>query len=66
MLPVWKVEPAKRKGFVKLTCPRATCQGVIWVQRTLKRKPETITGRRYTSAPCFHCFRTNRLPKDMK
>ncbi len=55
----WIIEPAKRKGYVKMTCPRADCRGVQWVPGTLKRGPSL---RRYTTAPCVHCFRVSTLP----
>jgi len=59
MLPTWKVEPAKRKGFVKMTCPRKTCKGVIWAPATLVRG-SLVSNR--TAAPCPHCFKAAKLP----
>lgn len=58
-MKAWIIEPTKRKGIVKMTCPRADCKGIQWAPGTLKRGPSQ---RRYTTAPCLHCFRVSTLP----
>lgn len=60
MLPVWKIEPAKRQGFVKWTCPRRDCRGIFWSACTLIRDGAARTH----TVPCPHCFRVGSLPEN--
>jgi hypothetical protein len=58
-MKVWKVEPAEKTGWVKITCPH--CRDPLYVKRGLWLHDEKI--RQFIGRSCPYCSKTARIPE---